>query len=86
LFTVLGGPIISLIPSASDNSTFTGSYTITQADIDAGISEKELMRRGADVFFHVSTVKGTVRKGQRVLFERYELSGRWRASKVVVDE
>lgn len=57
-----------------------------QADIDAGISEKELMRRGADVFFHVSTVKGTVRKGQRVLFERYELSGRWRASRVVVDE
>ena len=34
--TITGGPIASLVPGASDNSTFTGSYTITQADIDAG--------------------------------------------------
>ncbi|NAS29680.1 T9SS type B sorting domain-containing protein [Flavobacteriaceae bacterium R38] len=30
-----GGPI-TLAPGASDNTTFTGTYTITQADIDAG--------------------------------------------------
>ena len=34
--TVSGGPIASLQPGASDSSTFTGSYTLTQADIDAG--------------------------------------------------
>lgn len=31
-----GGPIASLAPGASDNSTFTGTYTITQTDIDNG--------------------------------------------------
>jgi hypothetical protein len=35
LFTVLGGPI-TLAPGASDSTTFTGSYTLTQADINAG--------------------------------------------------
>ena len=34
--SVSGGPIASLAPGATDNSTFTGSYTLTQADIDAG--------------------------------------------------
>jgi hypothetical protein len=35
--TITGGPIVILAPGAPpDNSTFTGSYTITQADIDAG--------------------------------------------------
>jgi uncharacterized repeat protein (TIGR01451 family) len=34
--TVSGSPIASLAPGASDTTTFTGSYTITQADIDAG--------------------------------------------------
>ncbi|MFC1893291.1 DUF4382 domain-containing protein [Chloroflexota bacterium] len=34
--TVSGGPIASLAPGASDSTTFTASYTITQADIDAG--------------------------------------------------
>jgi len=34
--TVSGGPIASLAVGASDNSTFTASYTITQTDIDAG--------------------------------------------------
>ncbi|MBN1266135.1 MAG: sortase [Anaerolineales bacterium] len=33
---ITGGPIASLAPGASDNTTFTGTYTITQADIDAG--------------------------------------------------
>ena len=34
--SVSGGPIASLAPGASDNSTFTATYTITQEDIDAG--------------------------------------------------
>jgi uncharacterized repeat protein (TIGR01451 family) len=32
---VSGGPIASLAPGASDSTTFTATYTITQADIDA---------------------------------------------------
>ena len=36
LITVTGGPISSLTPDASDAVTFTGTYTLTQADIDAG--------------------------------------------------
>ena len=33
--TVIGGPI-TLAPGASDSTTFAGTYTLTQADIDAG--------------------------------------------------
>src|SRR5690606_15189626 len=33
---VTGGPIASLAPGAEDTSTFTATYTVTQADIDAG--------------------------------------------------
>ena len=33
---VLSGGIISLNPGQSDNNTFTGTYTLTQADIDNG--------------------------------------------------
>ncbi len=33
--TVVGGPI-SLAPGAEDTTTFTATYTVTQADIDAG--------------------------------------------------
>ncbi|MCH7403936.1 DUF7507 domain-containing protein, partial [Belliella kenyensis] len=36
LVTVVGGPLASLAPGAIDESTFTATYTITQADIDAG--------------------------------------------------
>ncbi|MEZ4830969.1 MAG: hypothetical protein R2873_03020 [Caldilineaceae bacterium] len=34
--TILGGPISSLAPGAVDSTTFTGSYTVRQSDIDAG--------------------------------------------------
>jgi uncharacterized repeat protein (TIGR01451 family) len=34
--TVIGGPIASLAPAASDITTFIASYAITQVDIDAG--------------------------------------------------
>ncbi|WP_199140175.1 DUF7507 domain-containing protein, partial [Pedobacter sp. ASV12] len=34
--TVAGGPIASLAPGASDNSTFTAYHVLTQADIDNG--------------------------------------------------
>ncbi|MGI9405133.1 MAG: beta strand repeat-containing protein, partial [Hyphomicrobiaceae bacterium] len=34
--TVLGGPIASLAPGATDNTTFTATHTLTQANVDAG--------------------------------------------------
>ena len=34
--TITGGPITSLAPGASDSTTFTATYTVTQGDIDAG--------------------------------------------------
>ena len=34
--TVVGGPIASLAVGASDTTTFTGTYTLTQDDLDAG--------------------------------------------------
>jgi len=36
LVTVSGGPIASLAPGATDSTTFTASYVLTQPDIDAG--------------------------------------------------
>jgi len=36
LVTVIGGPIASLAPGVTDNTTFTALYDVTQADIDAG--------------------------------------------------
>ncbi len=36
-----GSPIASLAPGASDGTTFTGSYTILQFDIDAGFFDNE---------------------------------------------
>ncbi|UCH26702.1 MAG: DUF11 domain-containing protein, partial [Trueperaceae bacterium] len=49
--TISGGPIASLAPGASDSSTFSGSYTVTQADIDAG------------TFSNTATVTGTPPSG-----------------------
>ena len=49
LITVNGGPINSLGPDAVDNTTFTGTYTLTQADIDAG------------TFTNIATVSGRFR-------------------------
>jgi uncharacterized repeat protein (TIGR01451 family) len=37
--TVSGSPIASLAPGASNGATFTGVYTITQADVDAGFKD-----------------------------------------------
>ncbi|MFD2175641.1 DUF7507 domain-containing protein, partial [Rhodobacter lacus] len=34
--TVSGGPLASLAAGASDTTSFTASYTLTQADVDAG--------------------------------------------------
>jgi hypothetical protein len=45
--TISGGPIPVLAVGAVDSTTFTGSYTITQADIDAG------------TFYNLATVTGT---------------------------
>ncbi|QBA63563.1 gliding motility-associated C-terminal domain-containing protein [Muriicola soli] len=36
LVEVVGGPLTTLEPGQSDNTTFTATYTITQDDIDAG--------------------------------------------------
>ena len=33
-----GSPIASLAPGASDNTSYSASYTVTQSDIDAGTS------------------------------------------------
>ncbi|MEN8234536.1 MAG: SdrD B-like domain-containing protein [Actinomycetota bacterium] len=44
--TISGGPIASLAPGASNSTTFTGSYVVTQGDIDAG------------TFFNVATACG----------------------------
>ncbi|MCB0612826.1 MAG: HYR domain-containing protein, partial [Phaeodactylibacter sp.] len=46
--TVSGGPLANLAPGASDNSTFTASYTLTQADIDAGIFSNQATASGDD--------------------------------------
>lgn len=41
-------PIISLEPNESDNSSYTGNYTITQEDIDRGIYENSALVTGTD--------------------------------------
>ena len=46
--TISGGPITSLAPGAVDTTTFTGSYTITQADIDAGTFDNVALVTGTD--------------------------------------
>ena len=52
--TISGGPIASLAPGASDNTTFTGTYTVAQADINAGS------------FTNTATVTGTPPSGPNV--------------------
>ena len=37
--TLSGGPIVSLAAGASDSTTFSGSYSVTQTDIDAGLKD-----------------------------------------------
>ncbi|HRO08156.1 MAG TPA: hypothetical protein PK047_04765, partial [Saprospiraceae bacterium] len=46
--TVAGGPISSMAPGAVDNSTFTATYVITQADINAGNVENTAEVSGKD--------------------------------------
>ncbi|WP_188476229.1 DUF7507 domain-containing protein, partial [Dokdonia pacifica] len=43
-----GGPIASLEPGEVDNTTYTGEYTITQADIDAGEVVNQALATGQD--------------------------------------
>ena len=52
--TISGGPIATLAVGATDSTTFTGSYTLTQADIDAG------------TFINTATVTGTDPNGDAV--------------------
>ncbi len=52
--TISGGPIATLAPGAVDSTTFTGSYTVTQVDIDAG------------TFTNTATVTGTPPSGPPV--------------------
>ena len=54
VITVLGGPIASLAPAAVDSTTFTGSYTLTQDDVDAG------------TFTNTATATGTPPSGDDV--------------------
>ena len=51
---ISGSPISSLAPGSTDNSTITGTYTLTQADIDAG------------TFTNTATVTGTPPSGDAV--------------------
>ncbi|WP_157963335.1 DUF7507 domain-containing protein, partial [Algoriphagus litoralis] len=44
--TVVGGPIASLVPGATDNTTFTATYTLTQEDVDAGYVVNTALARG----------------------------------------
>ena len=46
LVAVVGGPIASLAPGAVDNTTFTASYVITQADLDAGMFTNQATATG----------------------------------------
>ena len=46
--TISGGPIASLAPGAVNSTTFTGSHTLTQADIDAGSFTNTAIATGRD--------------------------------------
>ena len=44
--TMAGGPIVSLAPGATDTTTFTASYSITQLDINAGSFSNQALVTG----------------------------------------
>jgi uncharacterized repeat protein (TIGR01451 family)/LPXTG-motif cell wall-anchored protein len=46
--TIVGGPIVSMAPGDIDTITFTGSYVITQDDIDTGTFHNEATVTGTD--------------------------------------
>ena len=46
--TIKGGPIASLAPAVIDSTTFTASYVLTQADINAGVVENTAEVAGID--------------------------------------
>ncbi|PRP65610.1 DUF7507 domain-containing protein [Nonlabens agnitus] len=46
--TLTGGPIASLAPGAVDTTTFSGSYTIQQSDIDAGTVTNQALATGTN--------------------------------------
>ncbi|MCO6489185.1 MAG: DUF11 domain-containing protein, partial [Phaeodactylibacter sp.] len=46
--TVSGGPLASLAPGASDNSTFTASYTLMQVDLASGSFSNQASATGDD--------------------------------------
>ena len=50
-----GGPIASLDPGDSDTTTFTATYPISQADIDAGTVTNQATASGTDPFGTVVT-------------------------------
>ncbi len=47
---ITGGPIASLAPGATDTTTFTGSLTLTQAQVDAGSVQNQATVTGNDPF------------------------------------
>jgi len=48
IVTVSGGPLASLAPQALDSTTFTATYTITQADIELGAVYNLALAEGTD--------------------------------------
>jgi uncharacterized repeat protein (TIGR01451 family) len=49
-FALAGGPIPSLAPGVTDSTTFTGTYVLTQTDVDRGSVTNQAETAGADPF------------------------------------